>query len=126
MQHTLAHVLWIGGPPDCGKTTTATILAERHGLQTYHFDRNEMAHFGRLDRGRHPALYAAHPDRMTTEERWLGSPPEEMARDFPREHEACPIGSDTSLTFAIMTAPELRDPDLVKKLDAVAGRVLKA
>jgi hypothetical protein len=81
LQQSLSHVLWIGGPPDCGKTTVATIIAERHGLQQYHFDRHEMAHFARLDPVRHPALYAAHPDRMTTEQRWLGSPPDEMARD---------------------------------------------
>ncbi len=47
-------------------------------------------------------------------------------RDFPPEHEACPVGSDRSLDYAIMTNPSQRDPDLVKKLDAVAGRVLRA
>jgi 5'-methylthioadenosine phosphorylase len=47
-----------------------------------------------------------------------------LARDFPREHPACGVGSDQALEYAIMTAPEKRDPDLVKKLDAVAGRVL--
>ena len=48
-----------------------------------------------------------------------------IAQDFPREHPVCPIGSDRALDFAIMTAPEKRDPALVKKLSAVAGRVLK-
>lgn len=47
-----------------------------------------------------------------------------IARELPREHEACPVGSDTALEFAMMTAPEARDPELVAKLDAVAGRVL--
>ncbi len=47
-----------------------------------------------------------------------------LARDFPREHEPCPIGSDRALDTAILTAPEARDPALVAKLDAVAGRVL--
>ena len=47
-----------------------------------------------------------------------------LIRDFPAEHEICPIGSDKALDFAIMTAPEARDPALLKKLDAVAGRVL--
>jgi 5'-methylthioadenosine phosphorylase len=47
-----------------------------------------------------------------------------VMRDFPREHEACPIGSDRALEHAIMTAPERRDPELLRKLDAVAGRVL--
>jgi 5'-methylthioadenosine phosphorylase len=48
-----------------------------------------------------------------------------LARDFPREHEACPVGSDRALDTALITAPEARDPELLKKLDAVAGRVLK-
>ncbi len=48
-----------------------------------------------------------------------------LARDFPREHELCPIGSDRALDTALITAPEARDPELIKKLDAVAGRVLK-
>src|ERR1041385_4975162 len=49
-----------------------------------------------------------------------------LAGDFPREHEPCPIGSDRALDTALITAPEARDPALVAKLDAVAGRVLKA
>jgi 5'-methylthioadenosine phosphorylase len=48
-----------------------------------------------------------------------------LARDFPREHELCPIGSDRALDNALITAPEARDPQLLKKLDAVAGRVLR-
>jgi 5'-methylthioadenosine phosphorylase len=47
-----------------------------------------------------------------------------LAKDFPREHEPCPIGSDRALDSALITAPEARDPELMKKLDAVAGRVL--
>jgi len=47
-----------------------------------------------------------------------------LAREFPREHEPCPIGSDRALDTALITAPEARDPLLLKKLDAVAGRVL--
>ena len=49
-----------------------------------------------------------------------------LAREFPHEHEPCPIGSDRALDTAIITSPEARDPALLKKLDAVAGRVLKA
>lgn len=36
----------------------------------------------------------------------------------------CPHGCDKALEFAIMTAPEKRDPALISKLDAIAGRVL--
>jgi 5'-methylthioadenosine phosphorylase len=46
-----------------------------------------------------------------------------IARDFPREHPPCP--ADRALDFAIMTSPEKRDPQLLAKLDAVAGRALK-
>jgi 5'-methylthioadenosine phosphorylase len=47
-----------------------------------------------------------------------------LATDFPREHELCPNGSDRALDNALITAPEARDKKLLKKLDAVAGRVL--
>jgi len=36
----------------------------------------------------------------------------------------CPHGCDRALEFAIMTQPDYRDPELVAKLDAVAGRML--
>ncbi|MGA2288972.1 S-methyl-5'-thioadenosine phosphorylase [Bradyrhizobium sp.] len=49
-----------------------------------------------------------------------------LAEDFPREHEPCPIGSDRALDTALITAPEARDPELLKKLDAVAGRILRS
>ena len=37
---------------------------------------------------------------------------------------ACAQGCPTALDFAIITAPDARDPAMVEKLDAVAGRVL--
>ena len=36
----------------------------------------------------------------------------------------CPSGDDHALEMALMTVPEKRDPDLLAKLDAVAGRML--
>src|SRR6202521_1802107 len=48
-----------------------------------------------------------------------------LARDSPRQHEPCPIGSDRALDNALITAPKARDPKLLRKLDAVAGRVLR-
>ena len=42
------------------------------------------------------------------------------------EREPCPHLCDRALEYAIMTAPEKRDPALVAKLDAVAGRMLNA
>jgi 5'-methylthioadenosine phosphorylase len=49
-----------------------------------------------------------------------------LVRDLPREHAACPIGSDRALEFAFVTAQAQRDPELLAKLDAVAGRALAA
>lgn len=40
------------------------------------------------------------------------------------ERAPCPHGCDRALEYAIMTAPEKRDAELVSKLDAVAGRML--
>ncbi|KPU84546.1 5'-methylthioadenosine phosphorylase [Marinosulfonomonas sp. PRT-SC04] len=40
------------------------------------------------------------------------------------ERAPCEHGCDRALEYAIMTAPDARDPALMAKLDAVAGRVL--
>jgi 5'-methylthioadenosine phosphorylase len=37
----------------------------------------------------------------------------------------CPAGCDRALDHALITAPDMRDPVLLAKLDAVAGRVLR-
>ncbi|MGL6211356.1 MAG: S-methyl-5'-thioadenosine phosphorylase, partial [Paracoccaceae bacterium] len=38
--------------------------------------------------------------------------------------DLCPHGCDTALTHALITAPDKRDPQVMARLDAVAGRVL--
>ncbi len=48
-----------------------------------------------------------------------------LAQDFPEQHEPCPLGSDKALEYAIITRPEDISSEMVVKLDAVAGRVLK-
>lgn len=45
-----------------------------------------------------------------------------LLRDFPAEHEACPIGSDRALDHALLTAPPVRDPAFVRKLEAILQR----
>lgn len=40
------------------------------------------------------------------------------------KREVCPHGCDRALEFAIITQPDNRDPTIMAKLDAVAGRVL--
>jgi 5'-methylthioadenosine phosphorylase len=41
-----------------------------------------------------------------------------------QRREPCGQGCSHALDNALITAPEARDPALVKKLDAIAGRVL--
>ncbi|AGI69284.1 methylthioadenosine phosphorylase [Octadecabacter antarcticus 307] len=48
----------------------------------------------------------------------------DIAVRLGKARDVCPCGCDRALDFAIMTAPDARDPDLLAKLDAVAGRVL--
>ncbi|MEM7269506.1 MAG: S-methyl-5'-thioadenosine phosphorylase [Pseudomonadota bacterium] len=47
-----------------------------------------------------------------------------LAPKLAGERAPCPHGCDRALEYALITAPEARDPALVSRLDAVAGRVL--
>jgi 5'-methylthioadenosine phosphorylase len=49
----------------------------------------------------------------------------EFAPKLVHRPNPCPQGCDTALAQAIITPPTSRDPELVAKLDAVAGRVLR-
>ena len=46
-----------------------------------------------------------------------------LLREFPTEHEACPLGSDRALDTALITAPEARDPELMGKLETILKRL---
>jgi 5'-methylthioadenosine phosphorylase len=48
-----------------------------------------------------------------------------VATKLGPERSPCPLGVETMLDMAVMTAPDKRDPALMAKLDAVAGRILK-
>ncbi len=87
LRDALRHVLWIGGPPDAGKSTVADVLGGKHGLPVYHFDRHEMDHIARAEPTRRPQLYALWvqlaelDERAWLEEFWVRRSVEEMARD---------------------------------------------
>ncbi len=57
------------------------------------------------------ALIAELPERLGPERLGAGRP-------------ACPHGCDRALDAAIITAPVARDPEVLARLDAIAGRVL--
>ncbi len=48
-----------------------------------------------------------------------------LPTELPAERSPCPHGCDRALDHAVMTAPDKRDADLVARLEAVAGRVLR-
>ena len=47
-----------------------------------------------------------------------------LGEALAERREPCPAGCDRALENAVITAPEARDPAMVRRLDAVAGRVL--
>jgi hypothetical protein len=73
---SLAHVLWVGGPPASGKTTIATRIARRHGLRWYGADTQTWAHRDRAIREGNPAALAW--EAMTPDERLVKATPAEM------------------------------------------------
>lgn len=74
----LAHVLWVGGAPDAGKTTIARLLAERHRWQWYSCDLHTQSHIARADPTQLPAIYAKFGKSI--DERWVYPTPEELLR----------------------------------------------
>jgi 2-phosphoglycerate kinase len=77
LKQSLSHVLWIGGATDSGKTTLARMLAEKHSLQVYHYDREDARQVTALAQTieYYRAFLAA-----TLDERWVQPEPEELYR----------------------------------------------
>lgn len=74
----LRHVVWIGGGTGAGKSSVATLLAERHGLTRYNYDWHDARdHTERTRPDRHPhrAAFLA----MSLDERWVLRTPRDMA-----------------------------------------------
>ncbi|MGH2458443.1 MAG: hypothetical protein ACRDIY_06195 [Chloroflexota bacterium] len=84
MTMPLAHVLWIGGSTDAGKTSVAQAFAAKHGWQEYHYDRYDRfeppGHWSRIDPARHPHL-AAQRD-WSLDDRWVKTTPDEMVAEW--------------------------------------------
>ena len=58
LRRSLAHVFWIGGPSDAGKTTVTRLLIQRRRWQWYPCDLHEHNHLiARADPVLHPTIY---------------------------------------------------------------------
>lgn len=77
LKQTFAHVIWIGGGTDTGKTSIARMLAEKHGLQTYHYDRHDNEQIEQLAQTQ--PRYRVFLD-ASLEDRWIIPTPEEILR----------------------------------------------
>ena len=75
LRSALAHVLWIGGATDAGKSTVAKLLAKRHGLQLYHYDQHDLPQTQKLAQTM-PHYQAALT--RSAEERWMRFTPHEL------------------------------------------------
>lgn len=77
MREQFAHVLWLGGASEAGKTTIALLLSERHGWQRYLCDYHEHNHFvARADPVRHPEM--TRWIGASLDARWVEPTPEEL------------------------------------------------
>ena len=89
----LAHVLWIGGAPDAGKTTIAHLLAERHRWQWYPCDAHAHNHLNLIahaDPAQHPAMYAKLGTSI--DELWVHPTPAELLQSIVAiNHERFPL-----------------------------------
>ena len=68
----LAHVLWIGGATDSGKSTIAQNLASRHGMNVYHYDKADAEHHQKLAE---TILEIRQFMEASLEERWVDPEP---------------------------------------------------
>ena len=78
LRERLSKVLWIGGGTGAGKSSVATALAQRYGLERYDYDWHDARdHTERTRPDRHPhrAAFLA----MSLDERWVLRTPREMA-----------------------------------------------
>ncbi len=126
LRQSLSHFLWIGGAADAGKTTLARIIAERHGLQRYDYDRRSMSYLERLAQTQH-----RYRDFLTAtmDERWVRPKPEDLtpqvlqrARDqFPLVIEDLIALPKKPMIIAegLGLLPELVSPVLTNKRQAV-------
>lgn len=80
LKSALAHVLWIGGATDSGKTSVTQALAQKYGLQAYHLDRYDReeppGHWSRTNPMRHPHMHAS-PTR-DRDWMWVNTTPEAL------------------------------------------------
>ncbi|MCB0062959.1 MAG: hypothetical protein KDE19_12625, partial [Caldilineaceae bacterium] len=94
----LANILWIGGPPDAGKTTVAAVLAQKCNMTFYDFDRYVVP-LERLDRAQAPRVFEWF--ETPTDELWQRRSPQEIAaHTWESWQQVFPVQVQDLLTYA--------------------------
>src|SRR5690349_14920041 len=70
----LAHVLWIGGAPNAGKSTLTRLLAGKYDFKIYNADWHLVR-----EHHRQPGAVVKGWDDLTMDERWIRPSPHELA-----------------------------------------------
>ena len=126
LQEALAHVLWLGGGPDAGKTTVARILVHRYGLGFYSLDKQGQAHLKRL--AARSAAYQKVLDTSPAERLAELAPPEHVSWTWDFAHDRFPLlledlqkleGPRPILVEGAGLLPELVAPLLTTKRQAI-------
>jgi hypothetical protein len=73
VRDALAHVLWIGGGPQVGKTTLSRLLAGKYDLKIYNLDWHDTR-----DHRRRAGTAAAAFGKLSMDERWANPSPEAL------------------------------------------------
>jgi hypothetical protein len=124
----LAHVLWIGGGTDSGKTSVATWLAQTGRMPVYHYDQADLRHHQRL--ATTSTSYAAFL-KASMDERWVHREPVELTeRSWQTFSDRFPLVVEdlTTLSFpagmrviaeGFGLTPALLDPVLQRRTQAI-------
>jgi hypothetical protein len=70
MRSRLAHVLWIGGGPQAGKTTLSRLLAGKWDLKIYNLDWHAVREHAVPEHALRPGTAVAAFTRLSMDERW--------------------------------------------------------
>lgn len=87
--HRRNHLFWMGGSPCSGKSSMATLLAERYDLSVYSVDATLHNHVPHLTPARQPVLYKWH--HTPWNDLWMQPPDTLLAEVIAAYREHCEL-----------------------------------